>query len=139
MALAGYNERSWAIDLIGHLKQIAHNENRAVRDVSGEQTITDLGGSLFPDVLLFGDRDTARILQGWELKLPDTDIADQEFFDNAELKARMLGLDSFVLWNVRYARLFALDPDEDEYVLHTEWTDLGDITTRAAVRPARAR
>lgn len=139
MALAGYNERSWAIDLIGHLKQIAHNENRAVRDVSGEQTVTDLGGSLFPDVLLFGDRDTARILQGWELKLPDTDIADQEFFDNAELKARMLGLDSFVLWNVRYARLFALNPDEDEYVLHTEWTDLGDITTRAAVRTARLR
>ena len=139
MALAGYNERSWAIDLIGHLKQIAHNEVRAVRDVSGEQTVSDLSGSLFPDVLLFGDRDTARILQGWELKLPDTDIADEEFFDNAELKARMLGLDSFVLWNVRYARLFALDPREDEFVLHTEWTDLGDITTRAAVRPARAR
>ena len=139
MALAGYNERSWAIDLIGHLKQIAHNEVRAVRDVSGEQTVSDLSGSLFPDVLLFGDRDTARILQGWELKLPDTDIADEEFFDNAELKARMLGLDSFVLWNVRYARLFALDPQEDEFVLHTEWTDLGDITTRAAVRPARAR
>ena len=126
MALAGYNERSWAIDLIGHLKQIAHNEVRAVRDVSGEQTVSDLSGSLFPDVLLFGDRDTARILQGWELKFPDTDIADYEFFDNAELKARMLGLDSFVLWNVRYARLFALDAEQDEYVLHTEWTDLGD-------------
>lgn len=139
MAIAGYNERSWAIDLIGHLKQIAHNEVRAVRDVSGEQTVTDLGGSLFPDVLLFGDRDTARILQGWELKLPDTDIGDQEFFDNAELKARMLGLDSFVLWNVRYARLFALDAGEDEYVLHTEWTALNDITTRAAVRGSRLR
>lgn len=139
MAIAGYNERSWAIDLIGHLKQIAHNEVRAVRDVSGEQTVSDLGGSLFPDVLLFGDRDTARILQGWELKLPDTDIGDQEFFDNAELKARMLGLDSFVLWNVRYARLFALDPDEDEYVLHTEWTALSDITTRSAVRGSRLR
>lgn len=72
MAVAVYNERSWAIDLIGYLKGIAHNENRAVRDVSGEQTITDISGSLFPDVLLFGDRDTARILQGWELKLPDT-------------------------------------------------------------------
>ncbi|WP_269220962.1 N-6 DNA methylase [Brevundimonas vesicularis] len=139
MAIAVYNERSWAIDLIGYLKGIAHNENRAVRDVSGEQTITDLSGSLFPDVLLFGDRDTARILQGWELKLPDTDIADQEFFDNAELKARMLGLDSFVLWNVRYARLYALDRDADEFVLHTEWTDLRDITTRSAVRAARVR
>lgn len=139
MAIAVYNERSWAIDLIGYLKGIAHNENRAVRDVSGEQTITDMSGSLFPDVLLFGDRDTARILQGWELKLPDTDIADQEFFDNAELKARMLGLDSFVLWNVRYARLYALDRDADEFVLHTEWTDLRDITSRVAVRAARVR
>lgn len=139
MAVAGYNERSWAIDLIGYLKGIAHNEVRTVRDVSGEQTITDLSGSLFPDVLLFGDRDTARILQGWELKLPDTDIADQDFFDNAELKARMLGLDSFVLWNVRYARLFALDSDADEFVLHTEWTDLRDIVTRSAVRAARTR
>lgn len=139
MAVAVYNERSWAIDLIGYLKGIAHNENRAVRDVSGEQTITDMSGSLFPDVLLFGDRDTARILQGWELKLPDTDIADQEFFDNAELKARMLGLDSFVLWNVRYARLYTLDRDADEFALHTEWTDLRDIATRSAVRAARVR
>ncbi|MDT7532114.1 N-6 DNA methylase [Sphingobium sp. SA2] len=139
MAVAVYNERSWAIDLIGYLKGIAHNEVRTVRDVSGEQTITDLSGSLFPDVLLFGDRDTARILQGWELKLPDTDIADQDFFDNAELKARMLGLDSFVLWNVRYARLYALDRDADEFVLHTEWTDLRDIVTRSAVRAARTR
>jgi hypothetical protein len=139
MALATYNERSWAIDLIGHLKQIAHNENRPVRDVSGEQTISDLGGSLFPDVLLFGDRDTARILQGWELKLPDTDIGDREFFDNAALKARTLGLDSFVLWNVRYARLYVLDADADEFLLHTEWTDLSDIMTRATVRENRLR
>lgn len=139
MAITGYNERSWAIDLIGYLKGIAHNEVRTVRDVSGEQTITDLSGSLFPDVLLFGDRDTARILQGWELKLPDTDIADREFFDNAELKARMLGLDSFVLWNVRYARLYSLDQSANEFVLHTEWTDLRDIVTRSAVRSARTR
>lgn len=139
MAITTYNERSWAIDLIGHLKQIAHNETRPIRDVSGEQTISDVGSSLFPDVLLFGDRDTARILQGWELKLPDTDIADQEFFENAALKAKMLGLDSFVLWNVRYARLYALDASEDEFVLHTEWTELSDITTRGAVRENRLR
>ena len=120
MAVAVYNERSWAIDLIGYLKGIAHNEVRTVRDVSGEQTITDLSGSLFPDVLLFGDRDTARILQGWELKLPDTDIGDKEFFDNAALKAQMLGLDSFLLWNVRYARLYALERDTEEFILHTE-------------------
>ena len=93
---------------------------------------------MFPDVLLFGDRDAARILQGWELKLPDTSIDDAEFFDNAEEKARSLGLDSFVLWNVRYARLYVLDRD-DTFVLHTEWDDLNDVRTRADVQRQRTR
>ena len=35
--MAGYNERSWAIDLIGHLKSIAARQNRSVRDAGGEQ------------------------------------------------------------------------------------------------------
>ncbi len=139
MAVANYNERAWAIDLIGHLKQIAHHEHQPVRDVGGEQTITDGDVSLFPDVLLFGDRSAARILQGWELKFPDTDIADDEFRQNAELKARMLGLDSFVLWNVRYARLYRLTPNDDSYELHTEWTDLQDIRHRRNVHEHRAR
>lgn len=64
-----YNERSWAIDLIGHLKKLASLKNRIVRDAGGEQTIKGDGNSLFPDVLLFGDQATARILQGWELKM----------------------------------------------------------------------
>lgn len=135
--MANYNERSWAIDLIGHLQGIAHQNHQAVRHVSGEQTIAVDGGSMFPDVLLFGDRDAARILQGWELKLPDTSIDDGEFFENAEAKARSLGLDSFVLWNVRYARLYVLD--NDEFVLHTEWDELSDIATRADVQRHHAR
>lgn len=97
---ATYNERSWAIDLIGHLKHLATANNRSIKDAGGEQTVKAEGGSLFPDVLLFGDRATARILQGWELKMPDTGIDDFEFRDNAETKARALGLDSFLLWNV---------------------------------------
>ena len=135
---ANYNERSWAIDLIGHLQSIAHTGHQTVRHVSGEQTIAVEGGSMFPDVLLFGDRDAARILQGWELKLPDTSIDDAEFFDNAEEKARSLGLDSFVLWNVRYARLYVLDSD-NRFVLHTEWDDLNDVRTRADVQRQRTR
>ncbi|NBB81357.1 MAG: N-6 DNA methylase [Verrucomicrobia bacterium] len=138
MSAAGYNERSWAIDLIGHLQAIAHGGHQSVRYVSGEQTIAVDGGSMFPDVLLFGDRDAARILQGWELKLPDTAIDDVEFFENAEEKARSLGLDSFVLWNVTYARLYVLG-DDDAFFLHKEWDDLNDITSRADVRRNRAR
>jgi hypothetical protein len=138
VSAAGYNERSWAIDLIGHLQAIAHGGHQSVRYVSGEQTIAVDGGSMFPDVLLFGDRDAARILQGWELKLPDTAIDDVEFFENAEEKARSLGLDSFVLWNVTYARLYVLG-DDDAFFLHKEWDDLNDITSRADVRRNRAR
>ena len=138
MSATGYNERSWAIDLIGHLQGIADGGHQTVRYVSGELTIAVDGGSMFPDVLLCGDHDAARILQGWELKLPDTTIDDIDFFENAEEKARTLGIDSFVLWNVTYARLYVIGED-DAFFLHKEWDDLSDITTRSDVRRNRAR
>lgn len=134
-----YNERSWAIDLIGRLKEVAGQNNRPIKDAGGEQTVKTEGGSLFPDVLLFGDRATARILQGWELKMPDTGIDNSEFFKNAEYKARVLGLDSFLLWNVSYARLYILDEASGLFVIGKEWADLADITTRARVLPNRNR
>jgi hypothetical protein len=138
LAAAGYNERSWAIDLIGHVKQLSLAQNKPIKDASGEQTVRAEGGSLFPDVLLFGDKSTARILQGWELKMPDTDISDPEFRDNAEKKAKSLGLDSFVIWNVRCARLYTKGSDA-QYSVAKEWNDLSDVTRRSGVRASRAR
>jgi hypothetical protein len=135
----GYNERSWAIDLIGHIKGVARTGNRPIKDAGGEQTLRTEGGSLFPDVLLFGDHATAKILQGWELKFPDTSIEDPEFFSNARIKAEALGLDSFLLWNVSSARLFIKDVLKGEYLLAQEWNDLADITSRHAVNGQRAR
>lgn len=134
-----YNERSWAIDLIGHLKKLATQNNRSIKDAGGEQTIQSEGGSLFPDVLLFGDRATARILQGWELKMPDADINDAMFRENAETKARALGLESFLLWNVSHAHLYIRDTPIDEFVRSHVWDDLADITTRTAVARNRQR
>lgn len=128
-----YNERSWAIDLIGYLKHLSQNSNRSIRDAGGEHTINSEGGSLFPDVLLFGDLSTARILQGWELKMPDTSIDNHEFRNNAETKARALGLDSFLLWNVSHARLYVRDERADQFGLSCEWSTLDHITTRGAV------
>lgn len=128
-----YNERSWAIDLIGYLKQLSSDTNRSIKDAGGEQTIQTEGGSLFPDVLLFGDRSTARILQGWELKMPDTSIDDIFFKSNAEIKARALGLDSFLLWNVSSAVLYVRNNNTDIFEIHTTWTDLLDIRTRQQV------
>jgi hypothetical protein len=136
---AVYNERSWAIDLIGHLKRLAGETNRSIKDAGGEQTVKAEGGSLFPDVLLFGDRATARILQGWELKMPDTGIGDPDFRDNAETKARALGLDSFLLWNVSVAHLYVRDRSSDQYECSRVWDDLQDISTRTAVVPNRRR
>ena len=104
--MMNYNERSWAIDLISHLKQLASQNHRSIKDAGGEQTVKAEGGSLFPDVLLFGDQSKARILQGWELKMPDTDIDDAKFRENAEIKAEAPGLDSFLLWNVSHAHLY---------------------------------
>ena len=134
-----YNERSWAIDLIGILKSLVIQNNRSIKDAGGERTIKSEGGSLFPDVLLFGDRATARILQGWELKMPDTDIHDHEFRLNAEKKANILGLDSFLLWNVSHARLYIRSKETDQFVFENEWSDLADITERKSVLPNRLR
>ncbi len=65
---ATYNERSWAIDLIGHLKHLATANNRSIRDASGEQTVKAEGGSLFPDVLLFGSSSVPKC--PWGQKVP---------------------------------------------------------------------
>ena len=134
-----YTEPAWAIDLIAHIKQIAARTNRPVKDAGGERTIGAEGGSLFPDVLLFGDRETARILQGWELKMPDTPIDDYSYRRNAESKADALGLDSFLLWNVSIARLYARNSSEGGFLLAKEWLDLADIRTRSGVLPNRSR
>jgi len=132
-----YNERSWAIDLIGHIKTHLTTGNRTIKDASGEQTLRTDGGSLFPDVLLFGDRSTARVLQGWELKMPDTSIDDFEFKHNAEAKAVALGLDSYILWNVTYARLYVRNTGGDTFRLSIQWDALSNITTRQSVIPRR--
>src|ERR1700754_3377904 len=136
---ASYNERSWAIDLIGHIKTLSISNNRSIKDAGGEQTVRVDGGSLFPDVLLFGDRETARILQGWELKMPDTSISDRELRENAEIKANALGLDSFLLWNVTHAHLYIRNRLTGNFERSRVWNTLEDITTRSMVLPNRAR
>lgn len=133
-----YNERSWAIDVIGCIKTYLHHKNRTIQDAGGEQTLRTEGGSLFPDVLLFGDKNSARILQGWELKMPDTPINDPDFIENAEKKARILGLDSFLLWNVTYAHLYILEKESNCFILKKEWDDLYQIKSRRNVQNHRS-
>ncbi len=128
-----YNERSWAIDLIAHIKDRVRSDNRAIRDAGGEQTIRSEGGNLFPDVLLFGDQSRAVILQGWELKLPNTSIDDNEFYPNATKKATALGLSSFVLWNVKCARLYIFNRQLGQYIRSKQWPTLDHVSDRGSV------
>ena len=129
-----YNERSWAIDVIGHIKLYVGSINRPIKGAGGENTVAREGGVLFPDVLLFGSTGSAKILQGWELKMPDTNINDKEFYNNAKKKAEILGLDSFVLWNVKTAHLYILGKDTQDFQLAKVWDEIVDIKTRESVQ-----
>ncbi len=132
-AHVSYNEPSWAIDLIAHIKRRVTGSSRAIKGAGGEQTVRTEGGSLFPDVLLFGDQSAALILQGWELKMPDTDIDSRELFQNAAKKAQALGLDSFVLWNVTCARLYIRNVVSGQFERAKQWPTLDHIADRPSV------
>ncbi|WP_404456658.1 N-6 DNA methylase [Oceanobacillus kapialis] len=129
------NERSWAIDLISQINNLVSmvREESIVQRAGGEMSLSTGGGSLFPDVLLFGDSSKTKVLQGWELKYPDTSIDDRDLFSNAVLKADLLGVNSFLLWNVTIARLYVRDEDTNNFVILKEWDDLKHITKRNEV------
>ena len=79
-------------------------------------------------MLLFGDVSKRLIIQGWELKTPETDIADVKLLANAKEKARRMDTRSFLVWNGRVAVLYVLDPDE-EWRESCRWIDPA-ITSR---------
>lgn len=106
------NERSWAIDLISEINIFLHNKNLDIKRASGEQSVRANRKRMFPDVILHG---TSGLLMGWELKMPDTNITDRKFISNAEEKAKLIKLNSFLLWNAREAVLYVLN-DNDEFI-----------------------
>ena len=114
-----YNERSWAIDLISFINSHT-NPSDIIQHASGEWTLSSEDQNLFPDVLLFGEKSKGSVLQGWELKMPDTPVNDRPFIENAEIKARNLGLDSFIAWNVQTANLYIRNVEQNNYILYEE-------------------
>lgn len=136
---SNYNERSWAIDLISEIEYYARTHRRTIRKAGGERTVkaSKKSGALFPDVLLFQDEKSLNILQGWELKMPDTPITDQELIENATKKARLLGLNSFLVWNVSEAALYV--EKNGSYRVSHSWTDLKDVTERNEVEANEKR
>lgn len=130
-----YNERSWAIDVISEINLFLANKRWHFQGAGGENTISHGKKSLFPDVLLFQDSSKNIIVQGWELKMPDTPIHDSELINNAIKKAQILKRDSFLLWNVKSAVLYIKGGQGFEIL--KSWDDI-DIHTRAEVKAKEA-
>ncbi len=127
-----YNERSWAIDLISTINLFLSDKRIRIRSAGGENTIRSEATSLFPDVLLFGDSAQGEILQGRELKMPDTSITDEDFISNAVQKAETLKLNSFLLWNAKNAVLYK--KEEDGFQPYKSWLAIKSINSRADVK-----
>ena len=131
MSNIGYNERSWGIDIISEINSIVSQINKPIKRASGELTVRG-SNSLFPDVILFGERNMESYIQGWELKFPDTNISDNELIYNATKKAKRLKLNSFLLWNVTTAVLYVAESN-GIFSIQKTWSDLSHITRREQV------
>ena len=84
------NERSEAIELIKESQRLFGQNDFIFKEASGEQSLGRNGNNdsrattLFPDVLYYVDEFQTQVALGWELKMPDTDIDDEELFLNEQ-------------------------------------------------------
>ena len=128
------NERSWAIELISQINQFSTENDLIIKRAGGESTVSEhRGQSMFPDVILYGDYDFSSILQGWELKMPDVPITDEDFVHDAKRKARALNLNSCVIWNFTHAKLYVYDDNSHDYEVKKSWRN-NSIKTRNDVQ-----
>ena len=127
------NERSWGIEIISQINQLADKYDLVIKRAGGESTISQTGkNSMFPDVILYENRELTSIVQGWELKMPDVPINDEAFVKDAQRKARALNLASTVIWNFTYAKFYVLNENTDEFEDVYTWENL-HIKTRSDV------
>lgn len=132
------NERSWAIDLIGKINEFAGRNDFMIKKAGGETTISsERGDTMFPDVLLYGDKEQTVILQGWEIKMPDVPIEDETFIRDAQRKADALKVDSCLIWNFTYAVLYARR-GRGAFRKVKQWNETSHIRTRKDVETFRA-
>ena len=127
------NERSYGIDLISQINDISQRYTLQIKKAGGERTIsTGRNTRMFPDVILYGDAERTRILQGWELKLPNTLITDEDFIKDAQRKANSLGLNSCFIWNFTSGVLYVKD-EGNNFQVAKQWNDTNHIRSRADV------
>lgn len=126
------NERSWAIVIISEIRMMLNSLNIKIKSAGGENTLSVNKKSMFPDVLLYEDEAQTKILQGWELKMPDVLITDEALIADATRKAKVLGVNSFVIWNFTYGKLYA-ETEEGIFEEVKVWTGTSHIKNREDV------
>jgi hypothetical protein len=95
-----FNERAWAGQLIAWIQEAIEKGTTIFQHASNDEGIKVASGrTKFPDVLLFTDKVSGIVFNGWELKFPDTAADDREMLENALEKAERLKSNSFVTWN----------------------------------------
>lgn len=129
------NERSWAIVIISEIKVMLNGLGLKIKSAGGESTLSVNKKSMFPDVLLYEDEAQTKILQGWELKMPDVLITDEALIADATRKAKALGLNSFVIWNFTYGKLYVENENFEEAKV---WSGTKHITSREDVMTYKA-
>ncbi len=94
------NERAWSGQIISWIKEAINNGTTIFQDATNDESLKLASGrTKFPDILLFTDKISGIVFNGWELKFPDTPVDDNEMLENALEKAERLKSDSFVTWN----------------------------------------
>ncbi len=135
-AIVRRNERSWAIVIISEIRAMLKGMNLKIKSAGGESTLSVNKKSMFPDVLLYEDEAQNRILQGWELKMPDVLITDEALIKDATRKAIALDLDSFVIWNFTYGKLYVKNTKGD-FAEAKVWSGTNYIKSREDVTTYR--
>jgi hypothetical protein len=110
------NERAWAGQIISWIKQSINDSTTIFQDATNDEGLKVASGrTKFPDVLLFTDKISGVVFNGWELKFPDTPSDDSEMLENALEKAERLKSNSFVTWNGTEAIIWKIN--DDNYTL----------------------
>lgn len=107
------NERDWAGQLISWIKSAIEKGTTIFEDATNDTGVKmESGRTKFPDILLFTDKVSGIIFNGWELKFPDTTVDDTVMLENALEKAKKLQSNSFVTWNGTQAVIWKINtPD----------------------------
>ncbi len=106
------NERVWSGQIISWIQESIRNGTTIFQDATNDEGIrVSTGRTIFPDILLYIDRNANLIFNGWELKFPDTPVDDNEMLLNALEKAERLRTHSIVTWNGRSAIIWLIKDD----------------------------